>query len=94
MSYKSDLTKKQFEIMDNLIPKSKSKPNIIPRIEIFNAILYQLKNGCQWRDLPKDFPKWTTVYSQFRRWKLRWVLDKALVELEILERKSKKKLNT
>jgi hypothetical protein len=31
MSYKSDLTKKQFEIMDNLIPKSKSKPSIIPK---------------------------------------------------------------
>ena len=35
-----------------------------------NGILYQLKTGCQWRDLPSEFPKWQTVYSQFRRWRL------------------------
>jgi len=57
MWHTTDLTRKQFKLIDSLIPKSKSKPNTIPRIKIFNAILYQLKNGCQWRDLPNDFPK-------------------------------------
>jgi len=47
MWYKSDLTNEQFEIIDNIIPKSKSKPNIIPRIEIFNWIMYQLL-GAPW----------------------------------------------
>ena len=26
--------------------------------EIFDAIFYMLKTGCQWRMIPKDFPKW------------------------------------
>ncbi|WP_442939112.1 transposase [Nostoc sp.] len=29
---------------------------------MFNGILYQLKNGCNWQDLPKDFPPYSTVY--------------------------------
>lgn len=29
---------------------------------------YLLRNGCYWRDLPKDFPQWQTVYTYFRRW--------------------------
>lgn len=33
-----------------------------------NAIFYLLRNGCQWRDLPHDFPKWQSVYSYFRAW--------------------------
>ena len=86
MSYTTDLTDEQFELLDSIIPKSKTKWNIIPRRKIFNAIFYQLKNGCQWRDLPKEFPKWETVYSQFRRWKQREVWKSALLILAELER--------
>ena len=32
------------------------------------AILYLLRNGCAWRALPGDFPKWRTVHSYFQRW--------------------------
>ena len=39
------------------------------RREMFNAILYVLRTGCQWSDLPHDFPPWKSVYSQFLRWR-------------------------
>lgn len=35
---------------------------------IYNAILYVLRGGIQWRLLPDSFPRWPTVYSRFRRW--------------------------
>jgi putative transposase len=91
MHYSSDLAKQEFKLLDTLIPKSKTKKTKIPRIKIFNAIFYQLKNGCQWRDLPKDFPNWNTVYSQFNRWKQRSVWDDALEKLAKLERTSRGK---
>jgi putative transposase len=34
----------------------------------FDALLYWLRTGCQWRYLPHDFPPWKSVYTQFRRW--------------------------
>lgn len=34
--------------------------------DVINAILYVLRNGCVWRDLPSDFPKWQTVYAYFK----------------------------
>jgi transposase len=37
--------------------------------EVFNALLYLLKSGCQWRMLPEGFPKWCTVYSYFAKWR-------------------------
>jgi transposase len=95
MPYTSDLTNKQFKLIDSLVPKSKTRDTVIPRRQIFNAIFYQLKNGCQWRDLPSDLPKWQTVYSQFRRWKQRGVWDRVLIELEKVERQRHgKKRNT
>ena len=33
-----------------------------------NAILYVLKTGCQWRQLPREFPAWPAVYYYFRTW--------------------------
>jgi putative transposase len=33
-----------------------------------NAIFYVSRNGCTWRGLPHDFPKWQTVYGCFRQW--------------------------
>jgi transposase len=78
-------------LLDRLLPKSKIKKNVVSRHSIVNGIMYQLKNGCQWRDLPQDFPKWQTVYSQFRRWRKDGTWEGVLTELEKVERESLKK---
>ena len=39
----------------------------IDRRLLINAVFYLTKTGCQWRQLPKDFPKWKAVYSFFER---------------------------
>jgi transposase len=36
--------------------------------DVFCAILYVLKSGCQWRMIPKDFPKWRTCYAYWQIW--------------------------
>ena len=91
MAYTTDLTVAQFEILDELLPKSKTRGSIVSRHLIVNGILYQLKNGCQWRDLPKDFPKWQTIYSQFRRWRIQGNWEETLAALEKMEREGQKK---
>ena len=35
---------------------------------IWNAIMYLVKTGCQWRMLPNDFPKWELVYYYYAKW--------------------------
>ncbi|MEM8899240.1 MAG: transposase, partial [Bacteroidota bacterium] len=37
-------------------------------VQLFNAIFYQLKSGCQWRMLPNDLPPWQLVYYYFGKW--------------------------
>ena len=93
MAYTTDLTLPQFEKLEQLLPQSKTGNSVISRHRIVNAIFYQLKNGCQWRDLPADFPDWQTVYSQFRRWRLDGTWEKVLAALAFGERKGVKKTN-
>jgi putative transposase len=53
----------------------------VPAREIVNAILYVLKNGCAWRALPHDFPKWQTVFVQRSRWTKQGRLGRATAAL-------------
>jgi putative transposase len=37
-------------------------------LKVFCGVLYLLRTGCQWRALPRDFPKWQSVYVNFKTW--------------------------
>ena len=50
------------------IPSLFAERNYSDSNYIFCAMLYVLKNGCTWRDLPADYPKWSTVYYYWMSW--------------------------
>lgn len=35
---------------------------------VLDGIFWIARTGAQWRDLPEEFGKWSSVYRQFRRW--------------------------
>ena len=68
--YPSDLSDGQWRIIRQLIPKWSGRgPQPISRRLIINAILYVTRTGCQWRQMPHDFPHWKTVYNIFWNWR-------------------------
>lgn len=60
MSYPSDISREKFEIIgEKLETFSKhTSPRAYDLNDLFNALLYVLTTGCQWRALPKDYLKW------------------------------------
>lgn len=42
---------------------------------VLDGIFWIARTGAQWRDLPEEFGKWSSVYRQFRRWTLAGVWD-------------------
>ena len=69
-NYPSDISRTKFEIIRPFLEdfKKQTKPRTIDLYDIFCAISYVLKSGCQWRMLPPDFPKWRTVHQNFLDW--------------------------
>ena len=64
--YSSDLSARDWQQLEPLlVVRRRGK---WPLMEVVNAILYVLKNGCVWRDLPGDLPPWGTVYWYFGKW--------------------------
>ena len=43
-----------------------------------NAVLWILRTGVPWRDLPKEFGKWSSVHQRFRRWRDAGVCERIL----------------
>lgn len=71
MRYTSDLTDAEWQFIDYCFPKpsKKGRRRKHPFRELLNAVFYLVKTGCQWRNLPKGFAPWRTVYHYFRLWK-------------------------
>jgi transposase len=53
---------------------------------VFNALRYVVKTGCQWDFLPHDFPPWTAVYQQARRWVAAGVFEAITHDLHMILR--------
>ena len=91
--YPSDITREQFEIIKHTLETARkaTHPREIDIYDIFCAILYRKREGCRWRSLPHDFPKWQVCYYHYDIWRKsengeESVLDRVMRELVESER--------
>lgn len=69
--FRGELTNEQWEKLEPLLPPQKpniGRPNTEHR-KILNGILWILRTGAPWRDLPERYGPWQTVASRFYRWR-------------------------
>ena len=61
-AYPSDLADAQWGTTEALLPARRGgRPEQQPRRAVVDVILYVVRTGCSWRQLPTDFPPWQTV---------------------------------
>jgi transposase len=82
-SYPSDATDAEWEfLLPYLTLMREDAPQRAHDMrEVFDAIRYVVRTGCQWRMLPHDYPDWTVVYQQARRWVQAGVFEQAAQDL-------------
>jgi transposase len=78
--YPSDTSDEQWALIEPLLPpvNTGGRPEKHPRRAVVDAILYVVRTGCSWRQLPADFPPWQTVYWYFVGWEQAKVTEKIL----------------
>lgn len=75
--YRGELTNEQWEWLKPLLPPQKrhtGRPSHDHR-RIINGILWILRTGAPWRDLPERYGPWQTVASRFYRWRKAGIWD-------------------
>ncbi len=83
MPYSSSLTDQEWGVLEPLLPqilpcKKRTRPTNWTNREILDGIFYQLKNGCNWCDLPKDLPPYSTVYWHYKQWRAAGAIEKLM----------------
>lgn len=82
--HRRDLTDLQWETLRPLLPPerpARGRPNHSHR-RILNGILWIIRTGAPWRDLPPCYGKWQTVSSRFYRWRAAGVWQRVLAALQ------------
>ena len=81
---RKELTEQQWEKIAPLLPPQKPPRRGRPAKDhrtILNAILWVLRTGAPWRDLPERYGPWQTAASRFYRWQRAGVWQEVLREL-------------
>jgi len=70
LRYASDLTEAEWKLIEPLLPPPSrfGRPRTTDLNSVVDAILYMATTGCQWRQIPKDFPPYSTVQGYFYGW--------------------------
>lgn len=92
--YPSDLTEQQWRRLEPLLCQPRQnrhaggRPRKYELRRVVDALLYVVKTGCQWRQLPSDFPPWKSVHEQFRAWRDEGMWERVSKSLREQGRKS------
>ncbi len=65
---KEDDFRKQIEPYISTRYKRPGRPAGVSHDQFFCAVLYVLRTGVSWRDVPMCYGKWHTIYTRFTRW--------------------------
>ena len=76
-----ELKKEHYEKIKDCFPKQR-KPAKIRNLDVLNAVLYLVENGCKWRGLPKEYGNWHVIYVRVNRWAKRGILQAAFLRLQ------------
>lgn len=86
-----ELTLKQWILIEPLLPPLAStgrRPK--DRQLMLNGILWILRTGAPWRDIPERFGHWRTVYGYLQQWRADGTFDRILEALQVrLDREGK-----
>ena len=72
----------QYERIKDALPVQRGNV-CLSNLQVLNAVLYVAEQGCKWRDLPKRFGRWHTIYTRMNRWSRNGVLDRVFEKLQM-----------
>lgn len=76
-----ELTDQDWELLAPFISQAATgRPRVSDR-QIINGMVYKIRTGISWRDLPERYGSWQTVYTRFRRYALDGVFTWALRQI-------------
>jgi len=70
LRYASEMTDAEWALIEPFMPRPSpvGRPRATDLRAVVDAMLYMAATGCQWRQIPKEYPPYSTVQGYFYRW--------------------------
>lgn len=69
-STRTDLKPQQWKVLEPLLPAHPHRGHAwCDHQRVLNGIIWRLKTGATWRDIPSRYGAWQTCYDRFVRWR-------------------------
>src|SRR5512146_1609516 len=85
MSKRYELTDERWQVVEPILPKRTGKTGRKPKDprQMLNGIVWILRRGAPWRDVPDRYGRWQTVYDYYWHWRDNGTFDRLLSALQI-----------
>ena len=84
MTRRGELTDEAWERIAPLLPENGRRgKQWKDHREVVNGILWRIKTGAPWRDLPSRYGRWQTCYDRFTRWRRDGTWDRLLAHAQM-----------
>lgn len=83
---RGDLTNAEWDRLASFLPRGGTRGGRwSDHRRVINGVLYRVRTGVQWRDLPERFGPWETVYKRHRRWSADGTWKMLLTQIQAAE---------
>jgi len=76
------LTEKQWQLIAPLFDSDNREGMVgrppVPSRDVLNGVLWILKTGARWKDLPREYPSYQTCHRRFQQWVRDGTIERAL----------------
>jgi transposase len=81
--HRHELSDAQWAMVKDLLPVQPGPRSRLGDRMFVNAVMWRLKTGAPWRDIPERYGPWKTIYNRFARWAKRGVWEEAFKALRV-----------
>jgi transposase len=78
-----ELEDRQWDLIKGLMPRQKRGGKWNDHRTTLNGMLWILRSGAAWRDMPERYGKWSSIYDRFCRWRRDGTFDRILTALRV-----------
>ena len=83
MHHRHELTDKEWERILPMLPPQRGRHSLKGERRFISGVLWLTRTGVPWRDLPRRYGKWKSVYNRFNNWSKRGIWERLFKELQI-----------
>lgn len=81
--HRHELTDKEWAVIEPLLPPRRGRKSLKGDRRFISAVYWLTRTGCPWRDLPRRYGKWKSVYNRFNNWSKRGVWERLFKAVQV-----------